>query len=59
MIYDIINDTSISEKVGTAPNPIVEKMLESRFRWFGHVWRRPVEVPVRRCPDGRESSSYG
>ena len=22
-------------------------MIEFRFRWFGHVMRRPVETPVR------------
>ncbi|KAF1862554.1 hypothetical protein Lal_00014093 [Lupinus albus] len=48
------------EKVGVAP--IVENMGESRLRWFGHVWRRPVEVLVRKSvqieassiPRGRE-----
>ena len=36
----------IREKVGAAP--IVEKMVESRLRRFGHVWRRPVEALGRR-----------
>ncbi|XP_040866013.1 plant cysteine oxidase 3 isoform X6 [Glycine max] len=28
--------------------PIVEKMVENRLRWFGHVERRPVDSVVRR-----------
>ena len=27
---------------------IVEKMVKSHLRWFGHVWRRPIEAIVRR-----------
>jgi len=27
------------ERVGVAP--IVEKVVETRFKWFGHVERRP------------------
>ncbi|KAH1035168.1 hypothetical protein AAZX31_20G076200 [Glycine max] len=36
----------IRERVGVAP--IVEKMVENRLRWFGHVERRPVDSVVRR-----------
>ena len=27
--------------------PIEEKLIQHRLRWFGHVQRRPLEVPVR------------
>jgi len=29
--------------------PIEDKMRETRLRWFGHVKRRSVDTPVRRC----------
>ena len=29
--------------------PIEDKMRELRLRWFGHVKRRSVDAPVRRC----------
>ncbi|KAM7467464.1 hypothetical protein LguiB_015026 [Lonicera macranthoides] len=43
---DKIRNVTIREGVGVAP--ITEKMVESRLRWFGHVWRRPVDAVVRR-----------
>jgi len=34
------------ERVGVAS--IVEKMMETRFKWFGHVERRPVNSILMR-----------
>ncbi|KAH1225684.1 hypothetical protein GmHk_11G032522 [Glycine max] len=42
---DKIRNGDIRERVGVAP--IVEKMVENRLRWFGHVERRPVDSVVR------------
>ena len=38
--------------------PIEDKMRETRLRWFGHVKRRSVDAPARRCervntPEGK------
>ena len=44
---DRIINWVIIEKVGITP--IKEKMRETRLRWFEHVKRRTVNVPVRRC----------
>jgi len=46
------NDT-IRERVGVAP--IVEKLVENRLRWFGHVERRLVDAMVRRVDQMEES----
>jgi len=35
--------------------PIVEKLVENRLRWFGHVERRPVDAVVRRVDKMEES----
>lgn len=43
--YEIRID-HIRERVGVAP--IVEKMVENRFRWFDHVQRKQLDAPIRR-----------
>ncbi|RZB42155.1 Ganglioside-induced differentiation-associated protein 2 [Glycine soja] len=43
---DKIRNEAIRERVGVVP--IVEKMVENRLRWFGHVERRPVDSVVRK-----------
>jgi len=48
----IRNDTT-RERVGVAP--IVEKLVENRLGWFGHVERRPVDAVVRRLDQMEES----
>ena len=44
---DRIRNDFIREKLGIAP--IEDKMRESRLRWFGHIRRRPIGAPVRKC----------
>ena len=44
---DRIRNVAIRERVGVAP--LEDKLRESRLRWFGHVKRRCVNAPVRRC----------
>ena len=44
--HDRIRNDTVTERVGVAP--IIEKLVENRLRWFGHVERRPVEAVVRR-----------
>jgi len=39
-------EMTILERVEVAP--IVEKMVETRLRWFGHVERRSIDSVVRR-----------
>jgi hypothetical protein len=42
---DRVQNDDIRDRVGVAP--IEEKLIQHRLRWFGHVQRRPPEVPVR------------
>ncbi|KAG2588942.1 hypothetical protein PVAP13_5NG305343 [Panicum virgatum] len=42
---DRFQNEVIRDRVGVAP--IEEKLIQHRLRWFGHVQRRPPEVPVR------------
>jgi len=51
--HDRIRNDSIRERVGVTP--IVEKLVENRLRWYGHVERRPVDVVVRRVDHMEES----
>jgi len=51
--HDRIRNDTIREKVGVAP--VVEKLVENRHRWFGHVEKRPVDVAVRRVDQMKKS----
>nr|XP_009784653.1 PREDICTED: uncharacterized protein LOC104233044 [Nicotiana sylvestris] len=44
---DQVRNEVIRDKVGVAP--VEDKLRESRLRWFRHVKRRDINVPVRRC----------
>nr|XP_009758201.1 PREDICTED: uncharacterized protein LOC104210926 [Nicotiana sylvestris] len=46
-MIDKIRNEDTRKTVGMAP--IYDKMREARLRWFGHVQRRSLDVPVRRC----------
>ena len=50
---DRIRNDTIRERVRVAP--IVEKLVENRLRWFGHVERRLVDAVVRRVDQMEES----
>jgi len=47
MRFDRIANGVIRSKTGVAP--IEDKMREARLRWFGHIRRRSMDAPVRRC----------
>ena len=42
---DKVRNEDIRDRVEVAP--IEEKLTQHRLRWFGHIQRRPPEVPVR------------
>ena len=42
-----VKNDVIQEKVGVAS--VEDKLREARLRWFGHVMRRGMDAPVRRC----------
>jgi len=44
---DRIRNEVIRRKIGVAS--MEDKMRETRSGWFGHVRRRPMDAPVRRC----------
>jgi len=52
-MHDRIRNDFIRERVGVAL--IVEKLVENRLRWFGHVERRPVDAVIRRVDQMEES----
>jgi len=47
--------SSTQQPFSSSPSPIVEKMVENRLRWFGHVERKPIDSVVRR-PDQMEDN---
>jgi len=56
---DKISNGVIRDLVKVAPND--DKMRETRLRWFGHVKRRSMDAPVRRCeriniPEGKRGT---
>ncbi|XP_070005283.1 uncharacterized protein [Nicotiana sylvestris] len=42
-----IKNEAIRDRVGVTSAE--DKMRESRPRWFGHIKRRSIDAPVRRC----------
>ncbi|XP_070010103.1 uncharacterized protein [Nicotiana sylvestris] len=44
---DRIKNEAIRDIVGV--DSVEDKMWELRLRWFGHVRRRSIDAPVRRC----------
>jgi len=58
MRLDKISNEVIRGKLGLAS--IENKIREVRLRWFGHIRRRNMDAPVRRCenldhPDHKRS----
>jgi len=56
MRIDRIRNGAIKNLVKVTP--FEDKMRETRFQWFGHVKRRSMDAPVRRCkminiPEGK------
>ena len=43
---DRIKNVNIRDMVGISPT--YDKLRENRFKWFGHICRRPIDVIVRR-----------
>lgn len=53
IIYDRINNKYIKEQSGVAP--IVERMVGSSLKWFGHAMRKLIEIPIRRVDEVKDS----
>ena len=47
MRLDKIRNEVIKGRIGVAS--IEDKMKEARLLWFGHIRRRNMDAPVRRC----------
>ena len=45
--FDKISNEVIRDKIGEAS--IEDKIKEARLRWFGHISRRNMDSPVKRC----------
>lgn len=43
MLRDIIQNNNIRDSVSVAP---IENKIRSRFKWFGHIRRRPLNESV-------------
>jgi hypothetical protein len=41
---DRVRNDDIRERLGVAP--VEGKLMQHRLRWFGHIQRRPTEVPI-------------
>ena len=44
---DRIRNMVVRERVRVAP--LEDKMRKTRLRWFGHIKRRSVSAPMRKC----------
>jgi len=53
--HDRIRNDNIRERVGITP--IIEKMAETRLRWFGYVERRHLDFVVRRVNQTESSQT--
>jgi hypothetical protein len=42
---DRVQNDDIHERLEVTP--VEEKLVQHRFRWFGHMQRRPAEAPIR------------
>jgi hypothetical protein len=40
---DQVRNDDLCETLGVAP---VEKLVQHRLRWFGHIQRRPADAPI-------------